>query len=69
MLISSLEKMEDVVRKNKDLKWDGWDVVHSYPSNKGRTSPWGMRVGSKWFLQKRFPVTEKGWEIPNRFMR
>jgi hypothetical protein len=69
MLISSLEKMEDIVSKNKSLKWDGWDVIHFYPSDRGRTSKWGMRIGRKWFLYKRFSVTENGWEIPNKFMR
>jgi hypothetical protein len=69
MLISSLEQMEDIVKKSKSLKWDGWDVIHFYPSDKGRTSSAGMRIGSKWFLHKRFPVGEKGWELPNKFMR
>lgn len=69
MLISSLEKMEDIVKKNKGLKWDGWDVVHSYPSEKGRVSKWGIRINNKWFLQQRYTVNEKGWEIPSKFVR
>ena len=27
MLINSLEKMEQIVSKNRSLKWDGWTVV------------------------------------------
>jgi len=69
MLISSLDQMESVVKNNKSLKWDGWDVIHFYPSEKGRTSRWGIRMGNKWFLHKRYPVTEQGWEIPRKFMR
>lgn len=69
MLISSLETMETIVSKNKSLKWDGWDVIHFYPSDRGRTSKWGMRIGNKWFLHKRFSITEKGWDLPNKLMR
>lgn len=69
MLISSLEKMEDIVNKNKSLKWDGWDVIHFYPSEKGRTSRWGLRIKDQWFLHKRYSITETGWEIPRKFMK
>ena len=69
MLISSIENMEKIVSKNKELKWDGWDVVHFYPSEKARTSKFGARVNDKWCMVKRFEITEKGWDIPNKIMR
>lgn len=69
MLISSLNKMEEIVKKNKELKWDGWDVIHFYPSEKARTSKFGARVNGKWCMVKRFPVTEKGWDIANKLVR
>ena len=69
MLISSLEKMEEVVSKNRELKWDGWDVVHFYPSDKARTSKFGERINGKWCLVRRFNLAENGWEIPNKVVR
>jgi hypothetical protein len=56
-------------RKNKDLLWDGWTVISSYPSEKGRTSKFGARVNGKWHLQRRFELTRKGWDIPKNFVR
>jgi len=69
MLINSLEKMESVVAANKELIWDGWTVIHSYPSEKARTSKFGRRVNNKWHLQRRFEPTEQGWDIPKRFVK
>jgi hypothetical protein len=69
MLISSIEKMEEIVNKNKELKWDGWTVVHFYASDKARTSKFGERINGKWCMVRRFDVTEKGWEISNKLVR
>jgi hypothetical protein len=69
MLISSIEKMEEIVSKNKELKWDGWDVVHFYPSEKAKTSKFGARFDDKWCMSRRIEITEKGWDIPNKLVR
>jgi hypothetical protein len=69
MIVSSLEKMEELVSKNKDLMWDGWTVVHFYSSEKAKTSKFGKIVQGKWCITKRFEVFEKGWDIPNKFAR
>lgn len=69
MYIKSLEKMEQIVEKNKELIWDGWTVVHSYPSEKARTSKFGRRVNGQWHLQRRFEPKAKGWDIPGRFLK
>jgi hypothetical protein len=69
MLVSSLEQMESIVKKNRNLKWDGWDVIHFYQSDKAKTSRFGMRINDKWCIYKRFTVTENGWDIPNKLVR
>ena len=66
MTINSLEQMEVIVSKNKSLFWDGWTVVNSYPSEKGRTSAQGAFVNGKWHLQRRFTPSQIGWEIPDK---
>jgi hypothetical protein len=61
--------MEAIVKKNKELSWDGWDVIHSYPSEKAKTSKYGKRINNRWCIARRFEITEKGWEIPAKFAR
>lgn len=69
MLIKSLESMENIVANNKSLSWDGWTVVNSYPSPTAWMQKDGAFVKGKWFVQKRYELTTKGWEIPNKFVR
>jgi len=67
MIIKSLEQMEKIVQKNKELKWVGWDVVERKRSDLGRTSPSGVRIKDIWYLQKTFTLDHKGWDIPNKY--
>lgn len=69
MNITSLEQMEQIVKSNRALSWDGWTVISSYPSDKGSTSKDGALVNGKWHVQRRFVPTEKGWDIPGKFVR
>lgn len=67
MIIKSLEKMEKIVHKYDNLSWNGWDVVDRKRSESGRTSTSGVRVDGLWYLQRVFPVTKDGWDIPNKY--
>lgn len=69
MIVRSLEDMEAIVKKNRSLHWDGWTVVHSFPSDKGRTSKFGAYRKGRWFIQKRFVPGKNGWNIPDNFVR
>lgn len=69
MLISSLEKMESIVENNKDLSWNGWDVVQLQKSPSAWMKPEGVFRNGNWFIQKLFTLSESGWEIPNKFVR
>lgn len=66
--IKSLAEMEKIVSQNRSLFWDGWTVVNSFPSEKGRTSKYGAVVKGKWHLQKRIDPDVNGWDIPERFL-
>ena len=68
MIVKELNEMEKIVANNKMLTWDGWTVVSSYPSEKGRTSKDGALVDSKWYMQTRYEPNEKGWDIPSKFV-
>ena len=58
--IKSLEEMEQIVSRNKTLSWDGWTVVASFQSDKGRTSKSGALIKGKWYIQKRYVPTRNG---------
>lgn len=68
-MITSLEKMEEIVAKNKSLFWDGWTVVNSFQSDKARTSKMGVYRKGRWYIQKRFEPGKNGWNIPDNFVR
>ena len=67
MLIKSLNTMEKIVSKNKNLIWDGWDVIDLKESDIAKTSTNGIRVNNKWYLHKRYSPNRNGWDIPNKY--
>lgn len=67
MLIKELEKMEIIVSNNKQLSWDGWDVVHQYQSDRAWSSKDGVFVNNKWYMQKRYAPSINGWDIPDKY--
>jgi hypothetical protein len=69
MLVTDLEHMESIVDQRKDLEWDGWDVVKYIKSEKAIFSSDGVYRNGSWFIRKLFPITEKGWTIPNSMGR
>lgn len=69
MLINSLKKMEQIVSTNKNLEWDGWDVLSLQPANSAVTSPDGVRIAGRWYIQKRYSPDSSGWSIPDKLVR
>jgi hypothetical protein len=67
MLINKLETMESIVKKNKNLRWDGWDILDLKRSEAARTSPNGIRINNEWYLHRRYLLGHKGWDIPNKY--
>jgi hypothetical protein len=56
--------MEELVALRKDLSWDGWDVVRTF----GKASFFdkdAIYINGTWVKKKVYPITEKGWEVPN----
>lgn len=68
MIIKSLNTMEKIVNKNKNLFWDGWDVVDLKESEIAKTSSIGIRVKDKWYLHRTYKPDRNGWHIPNKYM-
>lgn len=67
MIIKSLNTMEKIVSQNKNLIWDGWDVIDLKESDAARTSVTGIRIKDKWYLHKTYKPGRNGWDIPNKY--
>lgn len=67
MIIKSLGKMEKIVASNSNLSWVGWDVVDRKRSEAGRTAVNGVRVNGVWYVQRIYPVSRNGWDIPHKY--
>lgn len=68
MFITSLEEMESIVKNKKFLHWDGWTVVQTFPTDKGRTSKYGLYRNGRWHIQKRFVPGSRGWDVPAKIV-
>jgi len=66
--ITSLETMENIVTKNRQLSWDGWNVIETFPSDKAYSSKFGIYKNNKWQIKKEFIPSNKGWEIPDKYV-
>jgi len=67
MIIKSINTMDKIVSRNKNLVWEGWDVVDLKESDIAKTSPKGIRIKDKWYLHKRYSPNRNGWDIPNKY--
>jgi len=67
MIVKSLSAMEQIVSKNSNLKWVGWDVLELKRSNLGRTDANGIRINDNWYIKKTFSPSRNGWDIPNKY--
>jgi hypothetical protein len=67
VVVKDLAVMENIVAKNNNLKWNGWNVLELKKSNLGRTDANGIRINDEWFIKREFTVTRNGWDIPNKY--
>lgn len=67
MIVSSLSQMENIVNTNKNLSWDGWDVVSHIKQSDSEFMNNGSfnRKNSKWYTKTVYPCRENGWNIPD----
>lgn len=63
MVITSLDKMEEIVSANPDLVWEGWDVLWYKPYKAGFLKRNGA-YRNGWTLLTRITPTRSGWKLP-----
>jgi hypothetical protein len=67
MLITSLEKMETIVSKNKSLSWDGWNVVELIKNPSAVYKQNGVMINKVWYIKNIFTVDRDGWKVPTKY--
>ena len=67
MLVNKLEHAEKIVARFKDLRWNGWNIVSRHETPNGFNSKHGSFINNKWGIDKVYPLTEKGWYLPNTY--
>jgi hypothetical protein len=61
----TLEQAEQLVDRNKTLRWDGWTIVQSVLSPIGWLKPNGEMRNGKWYLTTRWDLNPDGtYTIP-----
>jgi hypothetical protein len=70
MIISEQSSAEDIVNKNPNLSWDGWNIVHRVQDDYAEYLPVGVfdNLTLQWYRQTVYPCTEMGWELPESVM-
>lgn len=69
MLVTSYDYAHKIVESNKSLIWEGWDIVEAKPSAGAQFKENGVLIDGVWHYTATFPITEKGWDIPNKYAR
>lgn len=71
MLITDLEQMEEIVNKNNNLSWDGWDVVFLAQDDYAEFLHEGYfdKQANKWYRKTIYSCGSNGWEIPDSVLQ
>jgi hypothetical protein len=69
MLIKSLEQMEDIVKNNDSLSWDGWTVLELKKSPMAWMKPNAAFIKHEWHTVNRFDSSNSGWDIPAKLVK
>lgn len=69
MLVTNLQKMEEIVVNNPNLHWEGWDVVMYKKNDSAQFNVNGSFRNGEWYNKFVYPITESGWSIPEKLVR
>jgi hypothetical protein len=69
MITINYEQAHNVVKNNKFLHWDGWDIVDFKFDANAEYDKRGVRYKNRWGFEKRFSPDSDGWKVPQRYVR
>ena len=67
--ITDPDYMDIVVKRSRNLVWDGWDVLKTKRHPLAYFYKDGRFIAGRWYRTRRFRLTEKGWNIPDGFVK
>ena len=56
-----------IVESNKNLIWDGWNIIEYKYDTEAIYSPNARRINGKWASIKIYKPYKNGWSVPNRY--
>ena len=69
MLITSYEYADKIVNENNGLSWEGWNIIEVTPNQNAEFNKEGKIIDGNWAFVKTYQITEKGWEVPKKYVR
>jgi hypothetical protein len=69
MIVTDLDLMEQIVKSNSSLSWDGWNVVELKKSPTAMFKQNGMYKNGSWHIKNVYSPSRDGWRIPNKYVR
>lgn len=67
-VIRDLNAMENLVKSNDSLEWDGWDVLHIQNKKGSFMNRNSMLINGKWVLTNRYKLESDGWTVPKNLL-
>jgi len=70
MIVSDQINAEEIVNKNPNLSWDGWNIVYRVQDDYAEYLPIGVfdNLTMQWYRKTIYPCTEQGWDLPESVM-
>lgn len=69
-LVPLNETQADGLTRNRNISWDGWDLLIWSPNPHGFTNPRGAYRNGRWGMLNRIPVNAEGnWMVPVKYVR
>lgn len=62
-MIRELFIMERIVRRSKNLIWDGYDVIQLFKDDNPVIHKDARFVNGKWYRSRTIPLTRDGWVL------
>jgi len=68
MKVLDYSEAHKIVQANRNLNWDGWDIVSWVRNPNGATNIHGEFRNGRWGVSRRFTMNDDGtWVVPNKY--
>lgn len=68
-MMKDLSFLEEIVKLNPELSWEGWDIVRLLEDQNAYMSTNGVFKNGKWYFKEVYKLKEDGWDIPKKIIK